>query len=130
MWRPMVGLEEQTRAEKRSAASAINLFFGALIGANLGALERLALRDYVLLICIIALIVMYIQMAPVARKRGSLILHLTIMVGALYVLLMTPYGEIVFADRPRPPPHLFVTIALWLASVAAVELKPVSKPKS
>jgi hypothetical protein len=124
----LTGLTGQTRAEKRAAISGVNLFFGALIGANLGSLERLALRDYVLLICIVALIVLYIQLAPVARRRWSNLAHLGLMLGGLYVLLMTPFGESLFADRERPSPHLFVTIALWLASVAAVELRPVADP--
>jgi 4-hydroxybenzoate polyprenyltransferase len=125
MWRAIVGYETQTAAEKRAGTSGINLFFGALIGANLGSLERLALRDYVLMICIVALIVLYIQLAPVARKRWTNLLHLAAMVGGLYVLLMTPMGASVFGDRPRPSPHLFVTIALWLASIAVIQMRPV-----
>jgi hypothetical protein len=100
-----------------------------LIGANLGALERLALRDYLLLICIVAVIVLYIQLAPVARRRWSNLAHLAVTLAGLYVLLMTPYGATLFADRPRPAPHLFFTIALWLVSVASVEIRPVSAPR-
>lgn len=123
----MFGIEAQSTLEKRAAVNGTNLFFGALIGANLGMLEQLALRDYVLLICIIAIIVLYIQMAPVARKRMPLLLSLAAMVGGLYLLLMTPTGALLFGDRPRPSAHLFVTIALWLTSVAAVELRPVDE---
>jgi hypothetical protein len=121
------GITEQTAAEKRAALNGVNLFFGALIGANLGALEQLALRDYLLLICIVAVIVLYIQLAPVARRRWSNLVHLAGALGGLYVLLMTPYGAQLFADRPRPTPHLFFTIALWLVSVATVEIRPVSE---
>jgi heme O synthase-like polyprenyltransferase len=126
MWRGLLGLDEQTRAEKRAAISGINLFFGALIGANLGSLERLALRDYLLLIIIVSLIVLYIQVAPVARKRWSYLMTLIGTVAGLAVLLLTPVGLDVFENRPRPSPHLFVTIALWLLSVAMVELRPIA----
>jgi hypothetical protein len=127
MWRALTGMEQQTRAEKRAALNGTNLFFGALIGANLGTLDRLALRDYMLLICVVALIVLYIQLAPVARKRITILMTLGVMVAGLYVLLMTPYGATLFEDGQRPSPHLFVTIAFWLGSVATIELRPVEK---
>ena len=127
MWRRAFGITGQTRAEKRAAISGTNLFFGALIGANLGTLERLALRDYVLLVCIIALIVLYIQLAPVVRKRYTNLLELAALVGGLYILLITPWGATLFEDRQRPSPHLFVTIFFWLCSVAIVELRPVEE---
>jgi hypothetical protein len=55
-------------------------------------------------------------------------MHLAGVLAGLYVLLMTPFGAQLFADRPRPSPHLFVTIALWLVSVASVEIRPVAEP--
>ena len=82
----------QTRAEKRAALNGISLFFGALIGANLGALEQLALRDYVLLILIVCLIVLYLQLAPVTRHRWTYLITLAAFVAGLYVLLLTPLG--------------------------------------
>jgi hypothetical protein len=127
MWRGILGIEDQTRAEKRAAITGINLFFGALIGANLGSLERLAIRDYLLLIIIVSLIVLYIQLAPVVRRRWSHLLTLATTVAGLYVLLLTPVGLAVFEDRPRPTPHLFITICLWLVSVATIEIRPLAK---
>ncbi len=125
MWRKMIGLEEQTRGEKRAALTGINLFFGALIGANLGSLERLALRDYLLLIIVVSMIVLYLQLAPVARRRGPHLINLALMVGGLFFLLMTDVGAALFEGRERPSPHLFVTICLWLVSVATIEVRPV-----
>lgn len=130
MWRTLLGLDAQTRAEKRAAINGMNLFFGALIGANLGSLERLHIKDYVLLILIVCLIVLYIQVAPVARNRWFYVLTLGAFVAGLYGLLLTPLGLEVFHDRPRPSPHLFVTICVWLISVATIELRPVTKNES
>ena len=124
MWRGIVGLEEQTRAEKRAAVNGTNLFFGALIGANLGSLEVLPVGDYLLLVITISLIVLYIHLAPVARKRWSVIAHLAGAVVGLWLLLISPVGAGLFAAE-RPPPHLFATICFWLISVAWVELRPV-----
>ncbi len=128
MWRGILGIEDQTRAEKRAAITGINLFFGALIGANLGSLERLAIRDYLLLIIIVSLIVLYIQLAPVVRRRWSHLLTLATTVAGLYVLLLTPVGLAVFEDRPRPTPHLFITICLWLVSVATIDIRTMNQP--
>ena len=127
MWRTLLGIDAQTRMEKRASISGLNLFFGALIGANLGSLEHLALQDYTLLISIICVIVLYIQLAPVARHRWTYLVFLLMTVALLYAILLTPFGLQLFKDRPRPAPHLFVTICLWLFSVGYIELRPLAK---
>ncbi len=124
-WRRWLGLEHQTAAEKRAARNGISMFFGALIGANLGALDRLALGDYVLLIAIVCLIVLYMHLATVAAKRWSTIGYLLALVAGLYLLLVHDAGARMF-EGPRPGPQIFVTICFWLASIAIVELRPVS----
>lgn len=120
-------MEEQTRAEKQAAINGVNLFFGALIGANLGTLEQIELRDYLLIAIIICLIVLYIQVAPVARRRWSYLLQLGGLVTGLYLLLLDPLGLQLFENRPRPTPHIFVTICLWLLSVASIEFRPLAR---
>ena len=130
MWRTLLGIDPQTRTEKRASVNGLNLFFGALIGANLGSLEQLALGDYTLLISVICIIVLYIQLAPVARHRWVYVGFLVVTVTMLYVILLTPYGMHFFKDRPRPAPHLFVTICVWLVSVAYVELRPLAKTEA
>jgi hypothetical protein len=127
MWRRLVGLEEQTIAEKRAMVDGTNLFFGALIGANLGSLDVLPIGDYLLIIITISLIVLYIHLAPVARRRWSVFAHLAFAVAGLWLLLISPVGAGLF-DADRPPPHLFATICFWLVSVAWVELRPVRAP--
>ena len=124
MWRRILRLEEQTRAEKRAQLNGISLFFGALIGANLGSLERLPLNEYLLIVTVVCIIAIYIQVAPVARKRSSTIAALAGTVAGLYLLLVSPISERVFDHGIRPGPHLFFTIALWLVSVVMVELRP------
>lgn len=128
MWRGLLGIERQTLAEKRAASNGTNLFFGALIGANLGALERLVLNDYLLLILVVALIVLYLQLAPVAKRRWQRLFELLLVTGGLYFLLMTEPGLAVFESDPKPGPHLFYTIALWMLSLLSIELRPVERP--
>lgn len=126
MWRKFLGLEEQTRAEKRAQLNGISLFFGALIGANLGALEKLPLNEYMLVVTVVCMIAIYIQVAPVARKRWPTIATLSGTVAGLYLLLVSPVAERVFDHGIRPSPHLFFTITLWLVSVVLVELRPLA----
>lgn len=125
-WRKLVGLQAQSVAEKRAALNAVSLFFGALLGANLGTIEQLALRDYALIVAVISLIVLYIHLAPVARKRWSNLAYLLVLIGGLYILLMHASGT-AFFDGPRPSPHIFVTICFWVASLVVVELRPVQR---
>ena len=127
MWRTLLGIDAQTRAEKRAAANGLNLFFGALIGANLGTLEHLTLSDYTLVVSMVGVVVLYIQLAPVARHRWLYVGILGSYVVLLYFLLLGPAGFHPFQDRPRPQPHLFVTICLWLVCVAYIELRPLAK---
>jgi hypothetical protein len=84
------------------------------------------LSDYVLLIAVICLIVLYIHLAPVARKRWSILAHLVALVCGLYLLLIHDVGASVF-EGPRPAAHIFATICFWLVSVALLELRPVAK---
>ena len=130
MWRTLLGIDPQTRAEKRAATNGLNLFFGALIGANLGSLEHLALRDYTLVVFMVCVVVLYIQLAPVARRRWLYVAYLASYVVMLYVLLCAPAGMHPFADRPRPQPHLFVTICMWLLCVAYIEFRPLAQTEA
>lgn len=126
MWRKILGLDAQTGAEKRASLNGLSLFFGALIGANLGSIEVLPVADYMLIVTLVCVIAIYIHVAPVARNRWAAIAALLAMVGGLYIIMMTPFSDRIFDAGIRPKPHLFFTIALWLASIALIELRPVA----
>ena len=127
MWRTLLGIDPQTRAEKRASVNGLNLFFGALIGANLGSLEDLALPDYTVIITMVCITVLYIQLTPVALQRWVYVAILGVYVVVLYFLLVAPDGLYILKARSRAQPQLFVTICLWLLSVAYVELRPMAK---
>lgn len=127
-WRETLGLGEQTEGEKQAAINGTSLFFGALIGANLGTSSSMTLRDYALVIALICLIVLYIHLAPVARQRWSSLAHLVALVFGLYGMLIHEAGRSVF-EGPRPSAHIFVTVCFWLASIAFIELRPVTRQK-
>jgi hypothetical membrane protein len=87
----------------------------------------LPIRDYLLLVIVISLIVLYIHLAPVAQKRWCVVVHLAMTVAGLWLLLVSPFGAGLFTAE-RPPPHLFATICFWLFTVAWLELRPVRAP--
>lgn len=126
LWRRLLGLDEQTIAEKRAALNGVSLFFGALIGANLGMTTGMPLRDYALIVAMVCTLILYLYIAPVAPRRLSAVTILLALLGGLYLLLIHDLGAAAF-DGARPPPHIFVTICFWVASTLVVELRPIEE---
>lgn len=124
-WRRLAMLDQQSEAEKRASLNGLGLFFGALVGANLGALQHMEIRDYLLITMLVYFIVLYIQIAPISKNRLTYIVSLLALSATLFVLLVDPFDLNFFGSRARPTPHLFVTIGLWLVSLATIELRPV-----
>lgn len=119
----MWNLLRQTRAERRAYRQGISLFFGALLGALLGTITNLPLRDYASLVLLLAVIVLLLQLVGAARSRiyaiGSL----------LTGMLLIGFGW--WSDELRPAalaPEAFdrlaVTLALWLGIALLIELTP------
>ncbi len=53
---------------------------------------NLPLRDYALIIAVVCTIVLYLYLAPVARRRYSAMATLLALVGSLYLLLIHEIG--------------------------------------
>ena len=126
LWRRLLGLDAQTLAEKRAALNGVSLFFGALIGANLGMTTGMPLRDYALIVAVMCTLILYLYIAPVARRRLSAVAILLALLGGLYLLLIHDLGAAAF-DGARPSPHIFITICFWVASTLVVELRPIEE---
>lgn len=114
---------KQTRAEQTSYRNTINLFFGALLGANLGTLNQLGLEDYITLVAVLMGSVMALQLVSAARSRRYAAVTISIYAGALlYTHLgsgIRPEGLAVAAFE-----KLTATLAVWLVAVAVIELTP------
>ena len=126
LWRRLLGLDAQTIAEKRAALNGVSLFFGALIGANLGMTTGMPLRDYALIVAVVCTLILYLYIAPVARRRLSAVATLLALLSGLYFLLIHDLGAAAF-DGARPSPHIFITICFWVASTLVVELRPIEE---
>ena len=114
------------RASRRSKAGAVdglNLFFGALLGANLGTLEGLRLVDYVQLIAVLAATVMALRAMSLSEKRVHVVLLLAASIGLLFGLLTLPVARpmgLAEEDLQR----LVGTLAVWLFFVVVIGLAP------
>ena len=120
MWKD---LTRQTPQEKQGTLDGMNLFFGALLGANLGTVGELPLVRYLMLIALLAGTVMTLRVFSTSERRhyalGLLALYAAIMILYLYGGFFTEHG-LSFTDRDR----LAVTLGVWLAAVLLVELYP------
>jgi hypothetical protein len=119
------GLLTQTPREKSAMVDGIGLFFGALLGANLGTLDGLGLNDYVEIVFVLAATVMALRMFSMSERRLYAYGLLAVYAGmiALYLHFQRPAGL-----APGDADRLMVTLAIWLAAVVFVELHPTRDP--
>jgi hypothetical protein len=119
------GLLTQTPREKSAMVDGIGLFFGALLGANLGTLDGLGLSDYVEIVFVLAATVMALRMFSMSERRVYAYSLLAVYAGmiALYLHFQRPAGL-----APDDASRLMVTLAIWLAAVVFVELHPTRDP--
>jgi glucose dehydrogenase len=121
MWKKAI---EQTRREQRSALDGVNLFFGALLGANLGSLNNLGLGEYAALVMLLAGAVITLRVFTTSERRGYafMLLGLYIVVVSQF-LLWPPRGldGLSLADRQR----IAVTMAIWLGTTLMTYYAPI-----
>ena len=109
--------------EKLGIVDGINLFFGALLGANLGTVGAMPLSDYVQLIALLAGLVMAIRMAAVSERRRYAYATLVFLVAIFLAILLIPATRPTGLD-PVDVNRLVATILIWVAATALVEFYP------
>jgi uncharacterized membrane protein HdeD (DUF308 family) len=112
---------------KTGAVEGLNLFFGALLGANLGTMQTLVLPQYIELVLLLAGTVMVLRMISTSERRK----YVLVLVG-VYVLIIA--GLLLFLPPKGMPPadlhRLVATLGIWVVCILGVELSPVSdQPK-
>jgi hypothetical protein len=108
--------------ERRATLAGVNLFFGVLLGANLGAINAVPLFDYVKLVILLSGSVMALYTIAVS-KRPRAIWTLILLYGALLgVTIAVPdlRPEGMEAEMER----IIATLAIWLAFLTLVRLSP------
>jgi hypothetical protein len=117
----------QTRGEKLGTIDGINLFFGALLGANLGTLGTIPIGEYVKLIALLAGLVMTIRLVSVSERRryalGMLALYLVLVALILFVPITRPKGL-----SPDDLHRLAATLLIWVGATMLTEFYPTREP--
>ena len=112
------------RVRKTAAMDGLNLFFGALLGANLGTFEGLKLVHYLMMIALLAGMVMALRMFSTGEERRRVLILLGVyallLVGVLVSPGLRPEG---LSDEDLN--RLLATMAVWIGLALAIELSPV-----
>lgn len=120
----MQGFFRNSAGGKAGAIDGLNLFFGALLGANLGTVQGMGLYYYVELITLLAGSVMVVRMLSTSTRRKyvmmNLVLYVFIVGGFLFWPPLQPKG--VAADDLH---RLAATLGIWVVFVLMAELTPV-----
>ena len=120
----MRSLLKQTAKDRAGGIDGLNLFFGALLGANLGTLDGVELLDYVQLILVLAATVMALRMLSVSERRRMILTWLgfycLFLIAMLFVPGLQPDG--LAADDLN---RLVATVAIWVGTAVMIELWPV-----
>lgn len=112
-----------SKREKLGNVDSINLFFGALLGANLGTVGDMPLTNYVQLIALLAALVMAIRMAVVSERRLYAYASLGFLLAIFLAILLIPATRPDGLD-PADINRLVATILIWVAATALVEFYP------
>lgn len=118
-----------TPGGKAGAIDGLNLFFGALLGANLGTMQGVSPFDYFKIIMLLAGTVMVLRMLSTSERRVymliNVVLYVVLVGGFLLVPQFQPHGVAV-ADLHR----LAITLGVWLVLVLLSEFMPIREPAS
>lgn len=116
---------KQTHSERMGGIDGVNLFFGALLGANLGTIERLSLGDYIQLIVVLAGTVVTLRLVSTSDRRGYALATLGLYIFLVAVFLavppLRPEGL-----TPDAAARLGATLAVWILLVLTLEYWPTS----
>jgi hypothetical protein len=125
----MKSLFVSTPGGKAGALDGLNLFFGALLGANLGTLAPLALGEYVKLVILLAGTVVTLRMVSTSERR-SLMFSVLAVYACLLVALVTLPGMRPEGMAAGDLHRLVATLAVWMLFVLISEFTPVRETRA
>jgi len=112
-----------TAGGKAGTIDGLNLFFGALLGANLGSLGRMNLIVYVELVVLLGGLVMALRMLSTSPRRRMMLvtigIYVLLLASTLFVPGLQPRGM-----DPVDHHRLLATLAIWIVFAVAAELSP------
>lgn len=95
-----------TRKEYDASINALNLFFGAVIGVNLGGIEEIELQQYVALLTTTSTAVTTILFVSYSERRYW----------SIFLMLLALFGLWKLGNQEQLyelPPKLLPTLGLW-----------------
>lgn len=112
-----------TAQEQRAGIVGLNLFFGALLGANLGTIGTLGLNEYVGLVILLAAFVSSMFVLLTSRRKYVVVSSLFGMAVALAAVFVDPdFRPDGMEDEIQ---RIVATLLVWLGFVASMRLMPV-----
>jgi hypothetical protein len=117
-----------TARERVGTTDGLNLFFGALLGANLGTLGSLSLSEYSQFILFLAGTVMALRMISSTERRAYALGMLALFAGFIVLFWTVPDLKpegLADGDMKR----ILLTVSIWIGSVTMQELMPVLAPE-
>lgn len=123
-------LFRSTPGGKAGAIDGLNLFFGALLGANLGTMQTtMGLLDYCKLIFVLAATVMVIRMLSTSERRAYMLFQVVMYAVLVGFFLLSPMFQP--AGMGTTDLHrLAATLAIWVAFVLVTEFTPTRKDQA
>jgi len=119
----MKSLFRYTAGEKAGSVDGLNLFFGALLGANLGTMQSLPLPEYAKLVVLLAGTVMVLRMVSTSQRRWKTLAMVVVYVALVGANFFLP----AFKPKGLPDRDLFklaATLGIWLVFVLVAEFTP------
>jgi hypothetical protein len=112
-----------TAGEKAGSVDGLNLFFGALLGANLGTMQALPLGEYGKLVVLLAGTVMVLRMVSTSQRRWKVFAMIVVYVALVGANFFLP----AFKPKGLPDRDIFklaATLGIWLVFVVVAEFLP------
>ena len=122
----MKSLLLQTRSEQAGTIDGLNLFFGALLGANLGTLGRMPIGDYAELVIFLSAVVVGLRVVSTSERRLYAFASLAVIGAALAFRLGS--GDYADAISGTDLQRLAATLAIWVGFALLVEIAPTHDP--
>lgn len=116
-------LFRNTPGGKAGTIDGLNLFFGALLGANLGTMQGLALYDYVEIIFLLSGTVIVIRLVSTSERKLYVAANVLLYIALIAALLFYPAFQPKGVD-PADLHRLAATLGIWFVMVLISELLP------
>ncbi len=123
MKRVLKELVSYSDEERRGTMVGVNLFFGALLGANLGATEKLPLAEYAQLVIMLCGVITSMFTIVASRRRLVVLVTSGLLVWILGAMIYLS-DELVPAEAVADLHRMLVTLLIWVVFTVAIKLTP------